>query len=55
MRYLWRNCKYLIISLIIIIILSYLIYRYTNIPTEIWCLIDIFIGYGVGRLENRRK
>lgn len=53
MKFLWRNCKYLFIFIIVLLLLSFVVYTFTPIPTQVWCIIAIFIGYGAAKLDNK--
>lgn len=53
MKFIWRNCKYFIIFILAITTLSWLVYNFTDIPTELWNIFALFIGYGAAILDNR--
>ena len=55
MKFIWRNCKYFIIFILAITTLSWLVYNFTAVPTKLWNIFALFIGYGAAILDNRRK
>lgn len=55
MRFIFRHCKYLIISMLIVVLLSIIIQKCTPIPQQLWIIATIFIGYVAAKLDERRQ
>lgn len=55
MKFIWNHCKYILIAICIILVVTWLLLLFTDVPIELWEIATVFIGFGAAKLDNRRN